>query len=133
MLLSGGVIRVLLVDPRSDEIVAAACHQGPYDLTPDRLKKRIEVTLDELAALKAGTNGHLEVRVASFLPTAGMNIVNGDSRDGFMVVQHLEYRPEGEATPIIQLRGSDGFWFQHFRAEANRMWDGGSPWPPAVP
>lgn len=132
LLTSGGIIRVLAVDPGNDELLRAASLQRPHDPTPDRLKKRIEATLDELTELRESTNGRVEIRVASFVPTMGINILNDGGKNGLMVMQHHEHRPTGEAAPIIQLKATDGFWYQHFLAEANRMWEDGSTWPTAV-
>jgi hypothetical protein len=44
-------------------------------------------------------------------------------------VQHYEYNPNGEASPVFTLEPSDGAWYQHFVAEAERMWDAGTEWP----
>lgn len=130
MLASGGTMRVLLVDPGNEELLRAASSQRPHASTPERLRKRIEATLDELTELRASTNGEVEIRVASFLPAMGINILNGDTQRGLIVVQHQEHRAPGEAAPIIQLRATDGYWYRHFLAEADRMWEDGSPWPP---
>lgn len=132
LLTAGGTIQVLVVDPDNDELLKAASVQRPHDPTPERLRKRIEATLDELTELRESTQGRVEIRVASFVPTMGINILNGDARNGLMVLQHHEHRPAGEAAPIIALKASDGLWYQHFLAEAGRMWDDGTPWPTAA-
>jgi hypothetical protein len=45
------------------------------------------------------------------------------------VLQHYEHRPTGESAPIFSLRPADGFWYEHFAAEAERLWQDGTPWP----
>jgi hypothetical protein len=49
MLLSGGRIRVLVLNPDNDELVQAASRR--QSLTPDGMRRRIQNTLDELAEL----------------------------------------------------------------------------------
>lgn len=66
------------------------------------------------------------------VPNIGVNAVDVEYERGLIVVQHYEYRPSAEAAPILRLDTTDAPWFQHFVAEANRMWEGGQPWPPAV-
>ena len=132
MLAAGGTMRVLLVDPGNEELLKTASSQRPHDPTPARLRKRIEATLDELAELRDRTGGRVEIRVASFLPAMGISVMNEDRKDGVIVLQHHEHKPAGEAAPIIQLKATDGYWYHHFLAEANRMWKDGSPWPSAA-
>src|SRR5207244_3455000 len=42
---------------------------------------------------------------------------------------HYEYRAQSEASPILRLTASDGYWYRHFLDEAERMWADGLPWP----
>jgi hypothetical protein len=100
-----------------------------HGLTAGRLRQRIETTLDELGDLSASTGGDVEIRVAPFAPQVGINAIDVGSPDGLIVVQHYEHRPMAEAAPIFSLRASDGVWYEHFAAEAERMWADGIPWP----
>jgi hypothetical protein len=128
MLIRGGRIRVLLLDPSNEELVRAASIRSLGGLSPDRLKARVLGTLDELAGLGKSL-GELEIRVTSFPPTIGMSVMDGEGADGVLVVQHNEYKPSREAAPIVRLERKDGFWFSHFLAEAERIWADGIPWP----
>jgi hypothetical protein len=124
----GGNVRVLLLDPDDPELMRVA------DRTGERLLEgRIRNTLNELAGLRGG-NGHgpLEIRVCSFVPRMSVNAFNLGEPGGVMFIQHYEYRPAGDSVPVFRLDGKDGFWYQHFAAEAARMWDNGIPWPPAL-
>jgi hypothetical protein len=126
---SGGKIRVLLMDPTDDELIRAASAHSQHGITQDRLKRRIEATLDELAALEDVTSGDLEIRVTSFIPHMGVNAIDPGSPSGMLVLQHYEHRPAGESSPIFSLRSGDGFWYDHFAAEAERLWEDGTSWP----
>lgn len=129
VLLRGGQIRVLLIDPSNDELLAQAASNQRTSLSPQRLKARILGSLDELASLRDSTGGQLEIRVVPFIPTIGINAMDARSPGGVLVVQHYEHKPSGEAAPIICLKGKDGFWFNYFAAEAERLWEDGTPWP----
>src|SRR5262249_9548337 len=76
MLRSGGKIRVLLIDPTDDALIHAVSEHSQHGITADRLKRRIEATLDELAVLQDATHGDLEIRVASFSPHMGINLID---------------------------------------------------------
>jgi len=68
-------MRVLLLDPANDELLRAASRQRSKGLTLDRMRSRILTSLDELEDLRANSNGRLEIRVASFVPPIGVNLM----------------------------------------------------------
>src|SRR5579864_1881389 len=76
-------------------------------------------TASRLAGLRAGSRAR--------------SIDLGDP-DGLIVLQHYEHRSVGESAPVFSLKPADGFWYEHFTAEAERLWQDGVPWPldPAV-
>jgi hypothetical protein len=129
LLRRGGSIRILLLDPSNDGMLGQAATKHRSGLSPERLKARILGTLDELTNLRDNTGGNLEIRVASFSLTVGINAIDSESPYGVIVVQHYEHKPSEEAAPIICLKRADGFWFSHFLGEAERMWKDGTPWP----
>ena len=126
---SGGKIRIMLVDPTNDELVAAVAKHGPHGINPSHVRRRIQGTLDELTDLQNSTGGDLEIRVASFFPPMGLNVIDVDTADGLIVAQHYEHRPAAEAAPIFCLKPADGMWYEHFATEALRLWGDGTPWP----
>jgi hypothetical protein len=129
ILLRGGRIRALVLNPSNGELVTQAAFHHGGSLAPERLKARILSTLDEFTSLRDSTGGQIEIRVASFALTAGINAIDAKNPGGVLVVQHYEHRPPEEAAPIICLRANDGFWFSHYLAEAERMWQDATPWP----
>jgi hypothetical protein len=128
-LLHGGRIRILLLDPTDDSLLEQAVSKHGANLNAQRLRARIQATLDELTSLRASINGKLEIRVAGFVPSMGINAINSDSSQGVLVVQHYQHKPPAEAAPIISLGARDGSWYGHFLAEAERMWQDSRPWP----
>jgi hypothetical protein len=65
----------------------------------------------------------------SLMMTAGFNCLDVDRPDGVVCVQHHEFHPEGEATPIMVFSKDDAPWYRHFGAEAERLWESGADWP----
>jgi hypothetical protein len=129
ILSSGGNVRVLLLDPDNDELVRAASRHRVYGTTPEGLKRRIQGSLDDLKDLTENSGGDLEIRVTSFIPHMSLNLIDAGRRNGLIAVQHYEYRPAAEPAPIFCLTPSDAMWFEHFAAEAERIWADGDPWP----
>ncbi|MFI0446330.1 hypothetical protein [Actinomadura sp. 6N118] len=128
-LLAGGKAQILLLDPTDERLVRQAARNHASEVSPERLRGRIEASLDDLSHLRESTGGELEVRVSPFVPKIGFNGIDLESRDGAILVQHYEHRSQREAAPILFLEHRDGHWFDHFVAESRRMWEDGLPWP----
>ena len=128
-LAKGGRIRVLTLDPMNESLTAAAEGLVTDNLGYGKLRERIRTSLDDLVTLREITNGRLEIRVLATIPTAGFNCVDATGPNGRLYVMHYEHRPPGEASPVFTLTPDDGPWFQHFAAEAERLWDSGMAWP----
>ena len=129
MLTRGGRIRALLLDPTNEALMRTASARNSARLTPDRLKARINATLDELISIQDRTGGQLEIRVASYPLAIGMNVIDPYAANGVLVVQHKEHNPPGESAPIMRFNREDGFWFSHFLDEAERIWEDSITWP----
>jgi hypothetical protein len=124
MLLDGGEIRIMLLDPTDKAVVQAADRSREQ-----RLRSRIRSTLDELESLRAVVPGNIEIRVSPFVPRIGIYAFDLGRPNGVIYVQHYEYRSLYDSAPVFRLEAQDGFWYEHFAAEAGRMWEGGVPWP----
>ncbi|WP_218011222.1 hypothetical protein [Herbidospora mongoliensis] len=129
MLAAGARVRVLVVDPGDEVMVASSARHSGADVDPALLAGRIRSVLAELAHLRETTGGDLQIRVAGFVPSIGVNAIDTATPGGLICVQHFEHRPEIESGPILTLRPHDGLWYQRFAAEAERMWNDGTPWP----
>jgi hypothetical protein len=126
---AGGRVRVLVLDPTDDPLVETADRRISQSLGNGRLRQRIMTTLEDLATLRSKTTGRLEVRVSSRISSAGFNCLDVSGPRGLVCVQHYEYHPVGEAAPVFVLEPQDAPWYQHFAAEAERLWEAGTPWP----
>jgi hypothetical protein len=124
ILRNGGQVRVLILDPTDDALLAIADSSRT-----DLLRGRVRNTLDELETARKHTSGRLEIRVASFIPNVCIRAYSFGQKNAVIFVQHYAYKPPREAAPIFQFDAKDGFWHEHFAAEANRMWEDAIPWP----
>jgi hypothetical protein len=122
----GGKVRVLLLDPDDPELMRVA------DRTSERLLEgRIRGTLNELASLRDGVRGQMEIRVCTFVPRMSLNAFNLGEANGAVFIQHFQHQPTGDSLPVFRLDVKDGYWYQRFVTEAERMWNDAVPWPPA--
>ncbi|WP_436500526.1 hypothetical protein [Actinokineospora sp. HUAS TT18] len=128
ILAAGGRVRILVMDPHDDVLMETADRRMAHNLGEGRIRQRILTTLDDMATLRERMDGRLEVRVLSSIPSAGFNCLDVTSPRGFVCVQHYEFQPTGEAGPIVTLEPKDGRWFQHYVAEAERMWEAAKVW-----
>jgi hypothetical protein len=126
---AGGRIRVLVLDPTDEALMATADRRTSDNPVPGRLQRRVLTTLEDLTTLDGRTTGRLEVRVSSHMLAVGFNCLDVASPRGLICVQHYEYRASGEPTPVFALEPPDAPWYQHFAAEAERLWEAGTPWP----
>jgi hypothetical protein len=126
---TGGRIRVLVLDPTDEALMATADRGAEEDFVPGRLRRRILTTLEDLTALDGRAPGRLEIRVSSHLLAAGFNCLDVASSRGLICFQHYEYHANGEPAPVFTLEPADAPWYQHFAAEAERLWEAGTPWP----
>ncbi|GAA2852577.1 hypothetical protein Acy02nite_51700 [Actinoplanes cyaneus] len=129
ILTRGGRIRVLLIDPTDDAVVAEAFRRRRRPADPERLRSTVLASLTSLAELDVGAAGSIEVRVSRYVPAVGISATDTGAKDGLVVAQLYEYRAQGEPAPIFQLAATDGYWYRHFLDEAERMWADGVPWP----
>ncbi|WP_211294339.1 DUF5919 domain-containing protein [Lentzea kentuckyensis] len=129
ILKSGGRVRVAVLDPTNDALMATVDRHRWHPQNIDQLRSRIRATLDDLSALRERHGGRLEIRVLSNVPPVGFSCVDVQKPNGVVCVQHYEFQPEGEAAPIMVLAKSDAPWYRHFGAEAERLWESGTEWP----
>lgn len=129
ILKAGGRVRVLVLDPTDEALLMTADRHRSHPRGVERLRARIRATLDDLIAVREQHGGRLEIRVLSSIPSAGFNCLDVDRPDSVVCVQHYEFHPEGEATPIMVFSKDDAPWYRHFGAEAERLWESGAGWP----
>jgi hypothetical protein len=122
MLAAGARVRVALIDPLDDATVQRALSRQHIPADAARRRASVMSTLDDLAAMRREHGGSLEIRMTGLVSTVGVNAFDTGTADGIIYVQHYEYRPSHEPSPISVLRPTDGYWYHHLVQEAERMW-----------
>jgi hypothetical protein len=122
----GSTIRVVVADPTDEHLIRTIARGWRRD-APDDVRRRINATLRELASIRANGPGQLQVRVLAVVPHISVNMIDPDDDTGLLVVQQYEYRASGEPGPIWTLTPEDGYWYEHFRSEAERIWQHATP------
>lgn len=126
ILKNGGRVRVMVLDPTDESLMLTADRQRSHSLGVERLRQRILTTLDDLTTARERNGGQLEIRVLSSIPSAGFKCIDVTKPNGVVCVQHYEFRPGGEAIPIVWCTVNDTPWYGCFVAEAERLWQAGA-------
>jgi hypothetical protein len=127
ILLDGGQVRVMLLDPDDHALMRTADRTGEQVL-----ENRIRSALAELGSLRDITHGQMEIRVCAFVPRFAVTALDLGAPGGSLFVQLYQHRPQGDSAPVFQLTSGDGFWYEYFASGLTRMWDDGKPWPAAT-
>jgi hypothetical protein len=127
-LVAGGSVRVVIIDPMGSTTREAARRNSlPDDV--GLFEHRLRPTIDLLRYLAArpGTKGRLQVRLASFVPSFGLTLVDSETSHGRLAVDVYSHRP-GAREPVLALTAAhDPGWFRHFRAEFDQIWERARP------
>jgi hypothetical protein len=129
ILRNGGRVRVLVLDPTDESLIAATDRQRSHSQGAEHFRQRVLTSLQDLTTVRERVGGRLEIRVLSSIPTAGFNCLDVSKPNGLVCVQHYEFHPAGEAAPIMSFTVDDMPWYAHFAAEAERLWEAGIEWP----
>jgi hypothetical protein len=127
MLAKGVHVRFLLMDPNDETLLKVAVLPNAIVTTPMALRRRILASIVDIEDIVA-IRGNMELRVCSFIPSFGANAIDIGRSDGVIFVQHYEHQPRVESAPIFALNAPDGYWYDRFRAELERMWNDSRPW-----
>jgi hypothetical protein len=127
---SGGTVRILLPDPRHLPLIAMIEQGKRVPEGVDLVVRNIESALAKAVALKTAVGGAIEIRTTKTLPKIGINLLDSGTARGAVMVQLYEYKALSEPAPILYLEAWDGYWYNHFRSLAERLWDDSIPWSP---
>jgi hypothetical protein len=121
----GCQIRIVLLDPSSDAVLAAADRYYAERLrSPDIVRERIRHSLRLLTELKRSTGGSISVRLTTHPLAMGLAAVDGGpavrSDVSALFIEYYTYRARGE--PKFVLQPLDGEWFERFLGEAEALW-----------
>ena len=126
----GSQIRLLVVDPDHQAIVAAANRFHKHQ-DSDRLRREVEQAMDNFASLMNQVNSkHLfQVRLLPAVPPYGIWLIDTDSPKAEMWVELYSFRDEPEPTFQL-LPHRDGKRFTFFQSQFEMMWNASRIWEP---
>jgi hypothetical protein len=114
----GAKVKVLLIDPHGTAPEEAARRSTIPDHA-DVFEKRVKLTLHLLRGLK----GSVEVRFMPFVPAFGLVLLDAGDDDGVIHVELGTHSSAGRDPVFTLTPRRDHFWFEHFKAEFDRMWE----------
>ncbi|TMR93888.1 hypothetical protein [Nonomuraea basaltis] len=116
----GASVKVLLIDPNGtvpEEAARRSTIPGHSDVFEHRVKSTIYFLRD--------LEGSIEVRFLPFVPAFGLVLLDAGDDDGVIHVELGTHRSAGRDPVFTVTPGRDHFWFEHFKAEFDRMWEVG--------
>lgn len=126
MLMNGGQLRVLLVDPNSPAIEMAS-RRSDIGTPIKTQKRRVEDMLELLSRWKSNIpDADIQVKLLDYLPSYGITIINPkfDTDDEFCLVRLLTFRTPTSTAPTIKPDPvSEPYWFEFFCNQFEMMWE----------
>ncbi|MCK2219829.1 hypothetical protein MF672_039435 [Actinomadura sp. ATCC 31491] len=119
----GASVKVLLIDPEGT-VPEEAARRSTIVGRGEVFEHRVTSTLYLLEELK----GAIEVRFLPFVPAFGLVLLDPRDDDGVVHVELGTHSSAGRDPVFTLTPRRDHFWFQHFTAEFDRMWEVARPW-----
>lgn len=114
----GASVRVLLIDPKGT-VPEEAARRSTISDHSDVFEHRVTSTIYLLQDLKEA----IEVRFMPFVPAFGLVLLDADDDDGVIHVELGTHSAAGRDPVFTLTPRRDHFWFEHFKAEFDRMWE----------
>lgn len=126
LLIAGGAVRFLLIDPDSSAIPIVAERYYAHR-SPGPVRQRIRHSLTLIQELQAATGGDISVKWTKYPLGLGTVIARDvvEIGDDYLFAEYYTYQASGE--PKFILKAGDDGWFEHFASEAELLWDQGEP------
>ncbi|MEV5558594.1 hypothetical protein AB0L44_33490 [Nonomuraea wenchangensis] len=121
----GATVKVLLIDP-SGGVPEEAARRSTIAGRGEVFEHRVTSTLH----LLAGLSGAIEVRFMPFVPAFGVVLLDPADDDGVAYVELGTHSTAGRDPVFTVTRRRDHFWFEHFTAEFDRLWEVSRKWEP---
>lgn len=122
----GHTLRVLLVHPdgHGAEMLALREYKR-HSVT--RIRHLIHNSLEDLCGLQQHFS-NLEVRVIDYPLGFGGVLVNPETPNGRLYLEHYPFKVPGGSLPKFTLTVGDGRWYQLFKQEVETIWASATPW-----
>lgn len=115
----GASVRVLIIDPASS-VPAEAARRSTVPDYAEVFEHRVKSAILVLGALPG-----VELRFLPFLPAFGLVLLDPDVDVGVIHVELGTHRSAGRDPVFTLTPQRDRFWYEHFKAEFERMWEVG--------
>lgn len=127
-LIAGGSVRVVVIDPGTAAPEEAARRSG-VPTHGGIFAHRLRPTVDLLRLLAEApqTADRLQVRLAPFVPSFGLVMVDPDAGHGWLSVEIYSHRPGGVEPSLTLTAEHHPQWYWHFRAEFDQIWTRARP------
>lgn len=115
--ISGGQVRLLIIDPNHPALEVAANRFSKHQ-DPKRLQREIEHALDNLQSLATDprTLQGFQLKLAPFVPPYGIWLIDADSPKAEIWIEFYSF--QADLDPAIQLLPQrDGVWFHFFKQQ----------------
>ncbi|TMR10213.1 hypothetical protein ETD86_40540 [Nonomuraea turkmeniaca] len=115
----GASVQVLLIDPKGT-VPEEAARRSTIPDHSDVFEHRVKSTIYLLRELEG-----VEVRFLPFVPAFGLVLLDADEDDGVIHVELGTHSSAGRDPVFTLTPRRDHFWYEHFKAEFDRMWEVG--------
>jgi hypothetical protein len=126
----GGILKFLLVDPKSNALPIIADRNYVYR-DVEKLEETIESTLETLSQMKStnSSRGSIEVRVLRYVPSFGLLLLDPELPKGRIRVDIYPYRVPPDTYPSFWVDCKmNKKWFEFFRNQFYVMWEAAIPY-----
>ncbi|WP_327584479.1 hypothetical protein OHA25_53310 [Nonomuraea sp. NBC_00507] len=113
----GASVQVLLIDPKG-AVPEEAARRSTIPEQSDVFEHRVKSTIYLLRDLEG-----VEVRFLPFVPAFGLVLLDAGEDDGVIHVELGTHSAPGRDPVFTLTPRRDHFWYEHFKAEFDRMWE----------
>jgi hypothetical protein len=124
-LVAGATVRVMIVDPGSEQVLAELALRSVGDTTSEYWRNRLDtvVTIVQAIAKTPGSKGTLSIGFLPYIPSFGLILVDSNESHGFGFAE-IYHHKSIEPTPFFEFQKSeDPYWFDYFSRQAEILWN----------
>lgn len=119
------LIRVLVMNPNNDNVLALSELRSYANPSLPRAKAKLEALLSDACALKSTYPNQVNVRVIDFPITHRLIAIDPNAHTGKIYISYYPFKtPEG-SLPKFVISAKDRQWFEHYKLENHNLWDAG--------
>ncbi len=124
ILLRGGTLRILTVDPTEKYVVSLLAFRSTTFNQPDQMNDVMKTELHRVVSLEktAKDSGSFQLKKLAHIPSHGLIIIENASGKSVGYVKMYTFRSAGK-TPVFKLTVEDDMvWFNFFKNQFEQIW-----------